>query len=107
SLCGIRIQIPDDLRIALYPGFPQPLAEACDHIELASIMETLTAAPLQQLSNSSDWQRAFGTFGSISQRFYRAVPVIHDSERVGIIFSLSCEDGADAQSQQNLLESWS
>jgi diguanylate cyclase (GGDEF)-like protein len=98
--------VPDDDRIALYPDFPPALAEACEGIELASIRETLTAAPIEKLADTPDWSRRVALVGRDPHRLYRAVPVLRDSQRVGIILSLLREECADSQSQQKLLESW-
>ncbi len=43
--------------------------------------------------------------GQDPHRLYRAVPVVRNSQRVGIILSLLREECADSQSQQKLLES--
>lgn len=106
SFCGIRIEVPGDDRIVLYPGFPEELAGACDRIDLACVRETLSAAPLQTLSNSSAWDRWLEEIGDARAMLYRAVPIMYDSQRVGIIFSLLREDSPDSQSQRKLLESW-
>jgi diguanylate cyclase (GGDEF)-like protein len=106
SLCAIRIQVPDDETIALYPDFPPALADACEGIGLASIREALAATPIEKLSDAADWPRRLALVGQDPHRLYRAVPVLRDSKRVGIILSLLREECADSQSQQKLLESW-
>ncbi|HEY6923758.1 MAG TPA: diguanylate cyclase, partial [Steroidobacteraceae bacterium] len=106
SLCAIRIHVPDDEKISLYPDFPPVLAAACEGLELASIKETLNAAPIEKLSDAPDWSRNVALAGKNPHRLYRAVPVMRDSQRVGIILSLLGEECADSQSQQKLLESW-
>jgi diguanylate cyclase (GGDEF)-like protein len=106
SLCAIRIQVPDDERIALYPGFPRALADACGHIDLSSINETATAAPLERLSDAAEWKRYLELATQEPHRLYRAVPVVRDAKRVGIILSLLREECADSLAQQKLLESW-
>jgi len=106
SLCAIRIQVPDDEKIALYPEFPRGLAEACDRIDLASIQETLAATSIEKLSDDADWGQYVESAGKDPHRLYRAVPVVRDSQRVGIIISLLREECADSHSQQKLLESW-
>jgi diguanylate cyclase (GGDEF)-like protein len=106
SLCAIRIEVPDDDKIALYPELPQWLAEALDRLALTSVSETLVAAPIQKLSDTGDWARSIEAAGKLTHRFYRAVPVTRESLRVGVILSLLSEDCSDSQSQQKLLESW-
>jgi diguanylate cyclase (GGDEF)-like protein len=106
SLCAIRIEVPEDQPIALYPDFPQPLAAALDRIELDGINDTLTSAPIDKLSQRAEWSAFLQSAASPSQRFYRAVPVLRDARRAGIIVSLFSEDRADCQAQQKLLESW-
>jgi diguanylate cyclase (GGDEF)-like protein len=106
SICAIRIHVPDEEKIALYPEFPPALAEACEGVELASMRETLTALPIEKLSDAPDWSRRVALIGQDPHRLYRAVPVVRDSQRVGIILSLLREECADSQSQQKLLESW-
>jgi diguanylate cyclase (GGDEF)-like protein len=107
SLCAIRIEVPNDSPIALYPGFPQPLAEALERIEIASINESLASAPIENLSDAAYWRRYIEQTGApAAYRLYRAVAVNRDSHRTGIILSLLREDCADSQSQQRLLESW-
>ncbi len=106
SFCGIRIEVPGDDRIALYPGFPEALSQACDRIELASIRETLSAAPIQMLSSSSAWDRRLEAIAETHAMLYRAVPVMYESKRVGVIFSLLREDSPDSQPDRRLLESW-
>jgi diguanylate cyclase (GGDEF)-like protein len=107
SLCAIRIQVPDDEPIALYPAFPPALADALGHVELASVTETLASAPIEKLSDSIEWASyVHGASSLTSYRYYRAVPVLRDSRRSGIIISLLSEECADSQSQQKLLESW-
>jgi diguanylate cyclase (GGDEF)-like protein len=106
SLCGIRIQVPGEERIALYPGFPAALASACDCIDLPSINETLAAVSTEKLANSLEWSRALTAAGGHVYKLYRAVPVIYDSQRIGVIFSLLRGDCAESHSQQKLLESW-
>src|SRR3954470_25009217 len=105
SLCAIRIQMPNDDKVALFPAFAPELARVCDRIELASINETLAVAPIEKLTNAADWAASLETMANLRHRYYRAVPVVHDSHRVGIIVSLLCEDCSDSQSQQQLLES--
>jgi diguanylate cyclase (GGDEF)-like protein len=106
SLCAIRIQVPDDEPIALYPAFPGPLADALSHVELSSITETLASAPIDKLSDSIEWASYVHSSANLTYRYYRAVPVLRDSRRAGIIISLLSEECADSQSQQKLLESW-
>jgi diguanylate cyclase (GGDEF)-like protein len=106
SLCAIRIEVPDDDKIALYPGLPQWLAEALDRLALTSVSETLSAAPIEKLSEAGDWARSIEAAGKVTHRLYRAVPVTRESQRVGVILSLLSEDCSDSQSQQKLLESW-
>jgi diguanylate cyclase (GGDEF)-like protein len=106
SLCAIRIQVPDDEPIALYPAFPGPLADALSHVELSSITETLASAPIDKLSDSIEWASYVHSSANLAYRYFRAVPVLRDSRRAGIIISLLSEECADSQSQQKLLESW-
>jgi diguanylate cyclase (GGDEF)-like protein len=106
SLCAIRIEVPEDDKIALYPGLPQWLAGALDHLPLTSINETLPAASIDVLSQDDEWAFSIRAAGALSHRLYRAVPVTRESKRVGVILSLLPEDCADSQSQQKLLESW-
>lgn len=106
SLCAIRIEVPDDDKIALYPGLPQWLAEALDRLAPASVNETLTAASIEKLSETGDWARSIEVAGKLTHRLYRAVPVTRESKRVGVILSFLSEDCSDSQSQQKLLESW-
>jgi diguanylate cyclase (GGDEF)-like protein len=107
SWCAIRIQVPDDEPIALFPGFPQPLASALARIDLDRIHETLTSAPIEKLCDAPDWAGIVqSAVKSSSHRFYRAVSVLRDSHRAGMIVSLFSEDRADCQAQQKLLESW-
>jgi len=106
SLCAIRIHVPDEEKIALYPGFPPALVEACEGVELASMRETFTASPIENLSDTPDWARRVALVGKNPHRLYRAVPVVRDSRRVGMILSLLPDECADSQSQQKLLESW-
>ena len=106
SLCAIRIQVPEDDRISLYPEFPRALAEACERIDLGSINETLAAAPLEELSSAAEWRRYLEVATQEPHRLYRAVPVVRDAQRVGLILSLLREECADSPAQQKLLESW-
>jgi diguanylate cyclase (GGDEF)-like protein len=106
SLCAIRIEVPEDGKIALYPGLPQWLAEAVDRLPLTSVSETLSAASIDKLSPDGDWARSIRAAGTPMHRLYRAVAVTRESKRVGVILSLLSEDCADSQSQQKLLESW-
>ncbi|HVS78415.1 MAG TPA: diguanylate cyclase [Steroidobacteraceae bacterium] len=107
SLCAIRIEMPGDQRIALYPGFPRSLTEALDRIEISSINETLSCAPIEHLADAADWRRYVQNAGTlVAHRLYRAVPVMRDSRRTGIILSFTRQDSSDAHSQQRLLESW-
>src|SRR6185437_6288994 len=55
SLCAIRIQVPEDEPIALYPEFPQPLSGALSCIALDCINETLASAPLEKLADTPEW----------------------------------------------------
>jgi diguanylate cyclase (GGDEF)-like protein len=107
SLCAIRIQVPEDEPIALYPGFPSPLSIALARVELDCINETLAAAPIDKLADTPEWA-AFvrGAAVGSPHRFYRAVAVQRDSRRAGMIVSLFSEDRTDCQAQQKLLESW-
>jgi diguanylate cyclase (GGDEF)-like protein len=106
SLCAIRIEVPSDDKIALYPGLPPWLAEALERLSLASVSETLSAAPIEKLSEAGDWARSIEAAGKLTHRYYRAVPVTRESQRVGVILSFLSEDCSDSQSQQKLLESW-
>lgn len=107
SLCAIRIEMPGDPRIALYPGFARSLTEALDRIEVSSITEALCCAPIENLADTADWKHYLEHAGTLLQhRLYRAVAVMHDSRRTGIILSLTRHDCPDSQSQQRLLESW-
>jgi diguanylate cyclase (GGDEF)-like protein len=106
SLCAIRIQVPEDEPIALYPDFPQTLSGALGHIELNCINETLAAAPIEKLADTPEWAAFLRSAGNLPHRFYRAVAVLRDSRRSGMIVSLFTEDRVDCQAQQKLLESW-
>ncbi|HXS28335.1 MAG TPA: diguanylate cyclase [Steroidobacteraceae bacterium] len=107
SLCAIRIEVPNDQRIALYPGFARSLSEALDRIDIAAINETLACAPIEELSSSPDWRHYVENAGTlVSHRLYRAVPVMRNSQRTGIMLSLVRHDCSDSPSQQRLLESW-
>jgi diguanylate cyclase (GGDEF)-like protein len=106
SLCAIRIEVPGDDRIALYPGLPQWLADALDRLALTSVSETLAAASIDKLSQDGDWAHTIEAAGTLTHRLYRAAPVTRDAQRVGVIVSLLSEDCADSQAQQKLLESW-
>jgi diguanylate cyclase (GGDEF)-like protein len=106
SLCAIRIEVPEDDKIALYPALPQWLADALDRLPLTAINETLPAASIAGLSEDGGWTRSVETAGALTHRLYRAVPVTRESKRVGVILSLLSEDCSDSQSQQKLLESW-
>jgi diguanylate cyclase (GGDEF)-like protein len=106
SLCAIRIEVPEDDKIALYPDLPQWLAEAVDRLALTSVSETLSAAPIDKLSQDRDWARSIRAAGTLAHGRYRAVSVTRESQRVGVILSLLSEDCTDSQSQQKLLESW-
>jgi diguanylate cyclase (GGDEF)-like protein len=106
SLCAIRIEVPEDDKIALYPGLPHWLAAALDRLALTSISETLSTGSIEKLSPDRDWARSIEGAGTLTHRLYRAVPVTRESQRVGVILSLLSEDCSDSQSQQKLLESW-
>jgi len=106
SLCAIRIQVPEDEPIALYPEFPQLLSATLGHVELNSINETLAAAPIDKLADTPEWAAFVRGAGELQHRFYRAVSVLRDSRRAGMIVSLFSEDRTDCQAQQKLLESW-
>jgi len=106
SLCAIRIQVPGDEPIALYGDFPPLLADALDLLEVTSIKETLASAPIGELSDATEWARFIQRAGDLPHRFFRAVPVLRDARRAGIIISLFSDDRSDSQSQQKLLESW-
>ena len=106
SLCAIRIEVPDDDPIALYPGFAPDLIEALNCVELSSIGETLASAPVTKLSSNAQWQHFIATSAKLPYRLYRAVPVMRNSRRAGMILSLLRDECSDSQSQQKLLESW-
>jgi len=106
SLCAIRIEVPEDGRIALYPGIPQWLAQAVDRLALTSVSETLSAASINQLSQERDWARSIQAEDTLTHGRYRAVSVTRESQRVGVILSLLSEECPDSESQQKLLESW-
>jgi diguanylate cyclase (GGDEF)-like protein len=105
TLCAIRLQVPGDEQIALFPMLPGALAEALSAIPLESIREALRCAPIEQLSESPDWQRFIQSATDLSHRFYRVVTVMRESARAGIILALFTDDRAD-EAQQRLLESW-
>lgn len=105
SLCAIRIEMPGDERIALYPGFARSLSEALDRIDIAAINETLSCAPIERLSDSAEWIHYVRNAGTLlAHRLYRAVAVMRGSRRIGIILSFIRHDYPDTQ--QRLLESW-
>ena len=106
SLCAIRIEVPGDDKIALYPGFPPWLADALDRLTLESISETLSSASIDKLSRDGAWVRTIEAAGTLMHPLYRAAPVTRESQRVGVILSLLSEDCCDSQAQQKLLESW-
>lgn len=105
SLCAIRIEMPGGPRIALYPGIARSLAEALDRIDLATINETLSCAPVERLSDCAEWTHYVQKAGTLlAHRLYRAVAIMRDSRRAGIIFALTRQECSD--SQLRLLESW-
>ena len=106
SLCAIRIEVPEDDRISLYPGLPQWLAESVDRLALTSISETLSAVSIDKLSQDRDWARSIQAAGTLAHGRYSAVAVTRESQRVGVILSLLSDDCSDSESQQKLLESW-
>ncbi|MGH8295963.1 MAG: hypothetical protein ACRETZ_10795 [Steroidobacteraceae bacterium] len=107
SLCAIRIEVPGDQRIALYPGFPRSLAEALDRLEIVALNETLACAAIERLSDSAHWAHYVQNAGTLlGHRLYRAVAIMRDSCRTGIILSFTRHDCSDSPPQQRLLESW-
>jgi diguanylate cyclase (GGDEF)-like protein len=105
SLCSIRIEASDDSHISIYPGFPQDLSAALEQIGTTSINSTLSAAPVEKLSDDARWLR-FIQSGQLPYRHYRAVPVMRNSRLTGMILSLFAEDHPDRHTEQTLLESW-
>lgn len=105
SLCAIRIQVPGDEQIALYPKFPPSLAQTLNRLELDSINAAAALAPIGSLSDVALWHGYVQSASDVQHRFYRAVPVMRGTERAGIILSLFSEERAD-DAQQKLLESW-
>ncbi len=105
SLCAIRIQVPGDEQIALYPGFPPSLADTLNLLGLDSINAAPSLASIAALSDLPLWHSFIQSAADLQHKFYRAVPVLRDSERAGIILSLFSEERAD-EAQQKLLESW-
>ncbi len=105
SLCAIRIQVPGDEQIALYPKFPPALAQTLNRLELDSINAAAALAPIGSLSDVPLWHGFVQGASDVQHRFYRAVPVMRGTERAGIILSLFSEERAD-DAQQKLLESW-
>ncbi len=107
SLCAIRIEVPGEQRIALYPGFPRSLTEALERIEIPAVNEALACAPIEGLAESAEWTRYVQNAGTlIAHRLYRAVPVMRESRRTGFILAFTRQDWSDSHSQQRLLESW-
>ncbi len=106
SLCSIRIEVPGDLPVSIYPGFPAALTSALHGIGIASINSTLVSAPIEQLSDTPEWQQFIRSSGELPYPRYRAVPVVHGSRLTGSIISLFAQDRPDSHAEQKLLESW-
>jgi diguanylate cyclase (GGDEF)-like protein len=107
SLCAICIEVAGDRRIALYPGFSRSLAQALDRVGIFAVNETVSFAPIERLSDSPQWTHFVQNAGTLlAHRVYRAVAVMRDSRRIGIIVSLARHERVDSHSQQRLLESW-
>src|ERR1700722_16711993 len=106
SLCSIRIEASAELRISIYPNFPEGLSAALEQISIASINLTPASSPVAKLSDDARWLRYIQSCGPSPYKHYRAVPVMRGSRLTGIIVSLFAEDRLDGRAEQTLLESW-
>jgi diguanylate cyclase (GGDEF)-like protein len=106
SLCSIRIEASAELRISIYPNFPEELAAALEQISIASINLTPVSSPVAKLSDDARWLRYIQSCGPSPYKHYRAVPVMRGSRLTGMIVSLFAEDRLDGRAEQTLLASW-
>ena len=105
SLCAIRIELPGDEPIALFPQFPADLSKVLGELDLLTLREESSCAPIHELSDAPAWRALVSSAVGQAHPFYRAVPVLRDSRRAGVILSLLPEHRVD-EAQQKLLESW-
>jgi diguanylate cyclase (GGDEF)-like protein len=106
SLCSIRIELTEAPRISVYPQFPESLANAVDGIAIASVHETSSPEPVARLSSDPEWLRFIETCGELPFPQYRAVPILRNTRRTGLIISFFGQGHPTCPAEEQLLESW-
>jgi diguanylate cyclase (GGDEF)-like protein len=107
TLCGIRIESAEAARVAVYPHFPESLANALDTLDIDSIRQSITSIPLAELSSSPDWTRYILENSDLAFRYYRAVPIHRASQLSGLLICVSKDRRQEAASEDIVLQSWS
>jgi diguanylate cyclase (GGDEF)-like protein len=105
SVCSIQLELPDGSRIAVSPRCPDQFASALALVSIASVNETFPAEPIANLSSHPEWQNCLEN-GDFPFPRYRAVPILRNNRRAGVIVSFCEEALAGTQAQDRLLEPW-
>jgi diguanylate cyclase (GGDEF)-like protein len=105
SVCSIQLELPDMGRISASPRLPEPIARALARIPVASARQTLSAAPITELSGDPWWQQCAGST-RFPQQNYIAAPVLQNRNVTGLIIAFSTPERCVSPAEGELLESW-
>ncbi len=106
SMCLIRIELAEAIPVSANSGLTDGFAPAFDRVEIRTIRQTMHPEPVQNLAVCPAWQDFIANPEGFPFRFYRAVPILRNSQLIGLIILFF---GGEAVSQMDeyLLESWS
>jgi diguanylate cyclase (GGDEF)-like protein len=105
SLCSVQLELPNTLRLAVSPRIPEPFATALGRLAIASVYETFRAEPIAKLSSQSEWQDCIQNLKNFPSERYRAVPILRNNRRAGVILSF-CGEARGSQAEDRSLEPW-
>jgi len=106
SACSIQMELPGDRRISASPFVPERLARFLARIPIASVRQTLSAAPIAGLSGDSEWQQCLEIPEGLPQPAYLAAPIFENRVVAGMIVALLPGEKLATAEDGELLESW-
>ncbi len=103
---SIQMELPGASRISVSPHFPAGLARLVERLPIGSFRETVTAAPIAELSGDPEWQRCAASLADPAAQKYQAVPIMQSASLQGVMITLSSGDRPVRDEERGILESW-
>jgi len=105
--CGISIQLelPETTRISVEADFPGQFAKCVADAEIGAFHQTFVEKPIAQLFSDPDWESRVRDCPELSNKMYRAVPILQGKDLRGFIITLSAESRPRSDKEEKILRS--